>query len=184
MKKLFILYFCIIPHAYSAIEIKANLINFNEDEQEKIQKAIEIIKRIVPSEEFKNQILNYEYKGSKRFKDNNGLSNEEILQKIFDGAEMLKPEKNGVMDLELELITEDSKTIGYTYPNTNRIWINKKYFVNYTPMQVADNLLHEWMHKLGFDHEHHRTKDRHHSVPYAIGYILENLAYQAIISDN
>ena len=84
--------------------------------------------------------------------------------------------KNNTMDVELELYQQKTKTIGYTYPNTVRIWMNKKYFSRYTPVKVADNLMHEWMHKLGFTHEVIWSKDRDHSVPYAVGYIVEELA--------
>jgi hypothetical protein len=80
------------------------------------------------------------------------------------------------MNVELELYHSPSKTIGYTFPDTNRIWMNTKYFNRYTPVKVADNLMHEWMHKLGFTHEMKYSERRNYSVPYAIGYLIEELA--------
>jgi hypothetical protein len=82
------------------------------------------------------------------------------------------------MDVELELYQNTSNTIGYTYPHTSRIWMNSKYFNKYTPVQVADNLFHEWLHKLGFDHAIKYTLRRNYSVPYAIGYLMEELAHK------
>lgn len=155
------------------------LVNFNSAQEEKVRKAVELIKKVIRSSEFKTRVLNYEYRGKKIFVDNHGYSNEEIYQKILDGAEIMgNTTKNNTMDVELELYHQKTKTIGYTYPNTVRIWMNKKYFSKYTPIKVADNLMHEWMHKLGFTHEVIWSKDRDHSVPYAIGYLVEELAAQ------
>ena len=88
--------------------------------------------------------------------------------------------KNNTMDVELELYHQKTNTIGYTYPNTVRIWMNTKYFNKYTPVKVADNLMHEWMHKLGFTHATVWSKERDHSVPYAIGYLVEELAEKLV----
>lgn len=153
------------------------MVNFNPTQEEKVKKAVEIIKKVLVTEEFRERVLNYEYKGEKKFFDNHGLSNEEVYQKIIDGAEKIgNTAKNHTMDVELELYHQATTTIGYTYPNTVRIWMNTKYFNKYTPVKVADNLMHEWMHKLGFTHAMTWSKDRDHSIPYAIGYLLEELA--------
>lgn len=153
------------------------LVNFNTDQEQKVRKAVDIIKKVIISKEFKERVLNYEYKGTKTFVDNHGLSNEEIYNRIFEGAEQIgNTARNNMMDVELELYHQKTNTIGYTYPNTKRIWINKKYFSKYTPVKVADNLMHEWMHKIGFTHATTWSKERDHSVPYAIGYLIEELA--------
>ncbi len=83
------------------------------------------------------------------------------------------------MDVEVELYTEDVATVGYTNPKTRRIWMNTKYFRSYTSAQVAGNLTHEWLHKLGFGHALSNTKTRPYSVPYAIGYIIARLAAES-----
>jgi hypothetical protein len=151
--------------------------NFSPVQEEKVKNAVAIIKKILGSQEFKDRVLNYTYNGSKKFFDNQGMTNEEVYQKILDGAEKMgNSNKNNAMDVELELYHQTTSTIGYTYPNTVRIWMNTKYFNRYTPIKVADNLMHEWMHKLGFTHATIWSKDRDHSVPYAIGYLLEELA--------
>lgn len=153
------------------------LVNFDTTQEQKVRKAVQIIKRVITSKEFKDRVLNYQFNGNRGFVDNNGLSNEEIYHRILEGAEQMgNTAKNNIMDVELELYHQTTNTIGYTYPNTSRIWINKKYFSKYTPIKVADNLMHEWMHKLGFTHAVHWSKERDHSVPYAIGYLVEELA--------
>lgn len=153
------------------------LVNFDSSQEQKVRDAVHIIKKVITSKEFKERVLNYEYKGSRKFVDNHGLSNEEIYNRILEGAEQMgNTSRNNMMNVELELYHQMTNTIGYTYPNTVRIWINKKYFAKYTPVKVADNLMHEWMHKLGFTHATTWSHDRDHSVPYAIGYLIEELA--------
>ncbi len=156
---------------------RVRLVNFDRSQKEKLWHAVTLIQRVIRSTEFRTRVLNYEYQGKRRFIDSGGLSNDAIYNKIFDGAETIGglPGDNG-MDVELELYHQATNTIGYTYPTVQRIWINKKYFAKYTPVKVADNLMHEWMHKLGFTHETSWSHDRDHSVPYAVGYIVEELA--------
>jgi hypothetical protein len=66
-----------------------------------------------------------------------------------------------------------SAVIGYTSPSTNVININWKFFQNYQPSDVAGNLCHEWIHKIGFGHA---SASEHDSVPYAIGYIVKEMS--------
>lgn len=162
--------------AMASFDAQIHLVNFPQEQEAKVQKAVELIKKVVTSEEFKTRVLEHTVDGKKTYVDNNGLSNEQIYQKILDGSETLIPGKNGRMDVELELYQQSTNTIGYTYPNTTRIWVNTKYFNKYTPVQVADNLFHEWVHKLGFDHDIKYSKQRNYSVPYALGYLVEELA--------
>ena len=157
-------------------DAQIRLVNFLHQDELKIHRAVALIKKVVASKEFKERVLHHTYQGKKVFIDNKGLSNEQIYQTIMDGAESLVPEKNGTMDVELELYQQSNTTIGFTYPDTNRIWMNKKYFEKYTPIQVADNLTHEWLHKLGFEHAATYSQTRNYSVPYAIGYLMEELA--------
>lgn len=167
----------IIPPEAFIWETNLKMRNFSHEQEEKVKKAAEIIRKVVASEKFREKVLSYSHKGKKEFVNNHGFSNAEIYQKIIDGAEIIgNKSKNNAMDVELELYHQATKTIGYTYPNTTRIWMNTKYFDKYTPEKVADNLMHEWMHKIGFTHEMAWDEDRDHSVPYAIGYIVEELA--------
>ncbi len=157
-------------------DAQISMVNFQSDEKAKVKEAVHLIRQVIASDEFRQRVLGHQFEGKNTYVDNMGLSNEDIYKKIMDGSETLVPEKNGRMDVELELYHQSTNTIGYTYPNTNRIWINRKYFTRYTPVQVADNLFHEWLHKLGFDHATKNSPSRNHSVPYAIGYLVEELA--------
>jgi hypothetical protein len=179
MKRFFTTWISLCLLSFSAaasFDAQIHLVNFPQEQEAKVQKAVELIKKVVTSEEFKTRVLEHTVDGKKTYVDNNGLSNEQIYQMILDGSETLIPGKNGRMDVELELYQQSTNTIGYTYPNTTRIWVNTKYFNRYNPVQVADNLFHEWVHKLGFDHDVKYSKLRNYSVPFALGYLVEELA--------
>lgn len=167
-----------LPYEAMAFDTNLALINFTVSQQDKITRATEAIKLVVASEEFREAVLNHTYNGQKTFVDNGGLSNSQIYHRFLLGAEQLSPTPNSTIDAEIELYYEDSSTIGHTNPKTRRIWVNTKYFNIYTPSQVAGNLTHEWMHKLGFGHSATSTPSRPYSVPYAIGYLINKLSRQ------
>jgi hypothetical protein len=165
-----------IPPEALLFETNLKLVQFSLTDQEKIEKAADLVKRVIMSQEFKDAVVGFTYNGENSFVDNNGLTNLQIYDRIIIAAERLSPAKNYVLDAEIQLYYEDSTTIGYTYPSTTRIWMNTKYFNRYTPYQVAGNLTHEWIHKLGFTHDVAATDARPYSVPYAVGYMVRRLA--------
>lgn len=164
--------FDVIPNEATTFETNVDLIDFDSSRQAKMERAIEIIKLVVATEEFKNLILNHTYNGARTFVDNGGYTNAQIYKILLDGAERLQPAKNNRMDVEVELYTAATNVVGYTYPSSRRIWVNTKYFDQYTAAGVAHNLMHEWMHKLGFEHSSSWNAARDYSVPYAIGDIM------------
>ncbi len=168
----------IAEEAPETFNVRTTLIGFSLKQEKKIRSASRLIKKIVRSEEFKQKILEHTWKGKKQFADNQGLSNEAIYKKILAGSErMTNHGPNNTMDLEIELYTDhDSITIGYTYPSIVRIYMNRKYFNKFRPYQVADNMMHEWLHKVGFGHSVKDTPERPYSVPYAVGYIVKGIA--------
>lgn len=164
-----------VPNEALTFETSAELFNFESQDEAKLQKALEIIKKVVATTEFRDRVLNFTYKGKKQFVDNKGMSNAEIYQALLDGREDLRPEVDNEMDLELELYYSWRNTVGYTTPGSMRIFMNTKFFDPYTPAEVAGNVFHEWTHKLGFGHASSYSVDRDSSVPYAIGYLIRDL---------
>ncbi|MGE3610857.1 MAG: hypothetical protein AB7I27_14795 [Bacteriovoracaceae bacterium] len=166
------------PLSSSALNFNVNVtfLNFNASQEDKVLLAAELIKKVVSSEEFKNAVLNHTYNGKKAFASNGGLSNAQIYKKILEGSETLNPGIDNEMDMQLEIYQEATTTIGYTFPNTEKIWMNNKYFNQYSAKQVTVNMMHEWLHKLGFVHDYAATAARPYSVPYAIGYLVGDLA--------
>lgn len=165
-----------VPNEALTFDTTLVLQNFNYEEMEKVMAAADLIRAVVASPEFRDEVINHTFNGVKMFVDNQGLSNQAIYQIILEGAERLKPDRNNSMDVKLQLYYEDTNIIGYTYVTSEYIWLNRKYFSYYTPAQVSGNLFHEWLHKLGFMHSYEYTEERKYSVPYAIGYIMARLA--------
>lgn len=161
-----------------ALTFKTNISIFNADTvmTEKIRTAESLIKRVVASDKFRDQVLNHTFNGVKTFVDNGGFTNEQIYQKILDGAERLNGIKNNTMDMEMEMYYEYTSTVGYTYSGSPRIYANERFYNNYSPASMTSNMIHEWLHKLGFTHTSYYTSSRDSSVPYAIGYIMRTIA--------
>lgn len=168
---------CAIPEQAEngKVAINALLREFSEQDENKMRKALERLRLVLNSKEFKQRVLDHTYEGEKTFVDNNGLTNEEVYEVIMNGAEDLLPDVDHEADLDITLYHKNNSTVGYTYPNTIRIWVNKKFFANFTLGKVAGNAVHEWTHKLGFGHDFKRTVRRNYSVPYAIGTIVQEM---------
>ena len=173
-----------ISNVRAFVPVEAYTFDFNIEtsrmgpvKEEKLFEAVELLQEVFSSPEFKLRILLHRYKGGYRFAHNRGLSNYQIYKRILNGVEKLYPVKNNAMDVVIELYTNNkSIVIGYTNPFTRKIWMNTKYFNRHTPAEVASHLTHEWLHKLGFGHEREKSNNRKYSVPYAIGYIVKEMA--------
>jgi len=161
--------------AVKGMEIKG----FSAESLVKMEKSFEVLEKVVNSEEFKDKVINFENtQGKNEFASNRGLSNEQIYALFMDGRETLQQNTPGEMNFYLKLYYKRrSKVIGWTNGDINTININWKFFKDYKPNNVAANLAHEWMHKLGFGHA---SAKEHDSAPYAIGYIIGKLAERVL----
>lgn len=161
-----------------ALSFKTNvdyISGFSNTEEEKYNQAVSIVKKVVATEAFRTKVLGHTFNGAKSFADNNGLSNQEIYQSILDAAEKLTPTKNNTLDVGVKLYYANNTVVGYTNPSITYINVNTKFFGNYDPNEVAGNLFHEWLHKLGYGHDSSATAKRPYSVPYAVGYMVRDI---------
>lgn len=165
-----------VPQAAYNFDVNVKLDNFDATQEDKVLQAADLIKKVVATEEFKNEILNHTYNGKKMFVDNGGLSNAEIYKKILEGSEKLRPGTDNEMDLDLEVFRRSDDTVGYTFPNVIKVWMNAKFLNKNAAYKVTTNMMHEWLHKLGFKHSRNRTPSRPFTVPYAIGYLVARIA--------
>lgn len=168
----------VAPVQAQTFDINANLSGFERDQEDKIHRAFDLIRRVVATDEFKRRVLGKTYNGKKQYVDNGGNSNAEVYKKILNASEMLTPGNNNTMDLNIESYFESANVIGYTMPSIRTIYVNKRYLAkaSFKENQVAMNLTHEWLHKLGFKHAQKNSASRPHSVPYAVGYIMRDIA--------
>lgn len=168
---------CLLPESEPGanLTINANLRDFGTEDEKKMKDALDRLEIVINSAEFRERIINHIWRGEQTFNDNDDLTNEEIYQKLMTGREDLLPEEDQELDLDMTLYYRNNSTVGYTYPDTIRIWVNDKFFSNYSLGQVAANAVHEWTHKVGFTHDFRNNPDRPFSVPYAIGSIVREM---------
>ena len=164
-----------IPPQALSFKVNFGLQEMDETQAEKFSQASEIIKRVVASDNFRDQIVNYTYNGVKRFVKNKGLSNEKIYLAILDGAEKLTPTKDNTMSLNARLYTATFLEMSYSYANTLLISINTAYFDKITAVELAGRMTHHWLHKLGFDYKNTTSEAKLNSVPVAISRILQDI---------
>jgi hypothetical protein len=188
MKKLsaFISSLLIVQSAAAVVPTKAITFSTNIDvlkatssRTAKIEAAGELIKQVIASEEFRTGVLNFKFNGKTQFNNNDGYTNSEIYNIVLDGAEELNRVKDNEMDLPIETYYESSSTVGYTSTGTSKVYMNTKFLDQYTPAEASGNMMHEWLHKLGFSHAVSYSTSRDYSVPYGIGYLMARLAVKA-----
>lgn len=152
---------------------------FSAAEKEKLAQAAGVLERVLNSVEFRDAVLSHRFQGKEGYADGSGMTNQQIYQAIRAGQESYEQGADGEADLNLDLRTFSwfqRNVVGYTTESSDTVTLNRRFFSRYTPAEVASNLCHEWLHKLGFEHDFRSTDRRPHSVPYAIGDLVETLA--------
>ncbi|MGE3608627.1 MAG: hypothetical protein AB7I27_03485 [Bacteriovoracaceae bacterium] len=139
------------PVEASTFDTNISTAGLDADQDMEVQKASEIIKLVVSSQEFKDRVLNHTVNGVKTFLNNNGLTNEQIYQKILEAAENDNLTKNNVMDLAFELIPQKTTSRIYRIiSGIKKIFFFLNLFSNTTPAGIAQNLFQQWLGKMGF----------------------------------
>lgn len=163
----------------------------------KITKAAELVAFALGSKEFKEFVIDFSFvrtnctgflfwKKCKNIIFNRfhytDMTNEGVYAKIISGAETLSPSTDGEIDIEVEVDHRYRRgVIGYTYPTLPTQYIYKSFLDSADVYDVAGNIAHEYIHKLGFGHEFKKTVDRENSVPYAVGYWVETFLRKKFI---
>ena len=150
-------------------------VNFSQTELRKLNQSILYLQDFVNSPSFEEKIIGHRYLGKFQFANNGGLTNQEIYNLIMSGKEVLRPKEDGIWDISLTIYNayfRGRNVIGYTYPNTQMQWINRRFFNMFNYKGIAGNLAHEYCHKLGFDHDFNSTARRPYSIPYVVGDIV------------
>lgn len=149
-------------------------------QRQKLDESFRVIEAVINSNEFKEKVIGYiGSDGKRQYTSNNGLTNEEIYEKLMQGSELLLPDTTGEMNFDFTWYSRFwSKVIAYTNPGKNN-WINVnwRFYKRFHENEMAGNVTHEWIHLNGFYHDSARDHD---SVPYAVGYIMEDLAKKYI----
>jgi len=139
---------------------------FTPEMIEKHDTAARLCEDAVNSVDFKEMVLN------KLFTNSKGMTSASIYESLMTGKETLDMSDDKEADVHVVAYHKNNSVVGYTYSYTHKTYVNTKFFNSYDYSGIAGNLWHEWTHKAGWDHS--SAKD-HDSVPYATGYIVEDL---------
>jgi len=158
-----------------------NLIGFNTDAKTKIYQAKSLIEDVINSDIFRAKVLGHTYQNKITFVQNNDMTNEQIYRYMMTGQEVGVKDADEAINLRLVLVKVPfykfwlRNVIGWTNPGDPNIYMNSKFFWRFTTEQIAANMVHEWLHKMGFDHDFNGTARRPYSVPYSVGNMIEIL---------
>jgi hypothetical protein len=141
----------------------------------KLRDGAKWLEKAINDQEFRRRVLVYTsettptvgYRQAYReFPGHNIMGNDEVLAGLLGGNK-----RGGVIHLH-EQVERKGSEVGHTEMKatadgmtyTSRAWLRGA-----TIPEIADHLLHEQMHRVGFTHERDYSRDRCFSVPYAVG---------------
>lgn len=115
------------------------------------------------------------------------MENSLIYKEFISGADKFNSYPDNDLDLFLTSYYSRKNVIGYTFKGTFKTWVNRKFFVRRLRSKkghckILANIIHEYMHNLGYSHNVRWNSTRKHTVPYAYGRIAERVA-RFIIED-
>ncbi|MFT3795351.1 hypothetical protein [Flavobacterium sp.] len=152
---------------------------------ERLNSVMQAIEKTINSTAFRRQVLEFRYRGQYSFYYRRNLlgryidkpyTNAQVYEIIMDAQELVKEDPEPTIDLYLELVIgSNGSVIGYGNPGSKEIYTYSEMFDQMEIDELANHYVHEWCHKIGFDHSYLPTAKRNSSVPYAIGNIIETL---------
>ena len=151
---------------------------YTAPERQKLEQATKLMADVLNSTEFRDAVLSAEFGGKPGFASET-RSPREIYSTIRAGKENYTASADGEVDLNLKLENFSwfqRNVVGYTTESSDTLTTNRKFYSGYEASEVAGHLAHEWLHKLGFEHDFKATTRRPDSVPYELGELVERLA--------
>lgn len=168
-----------VPSSYLKV-VPGQILGFSKvpQEKERLLKAFEVIEVVMNSKEFKEKVISFEGSGpTGGYTSPNELTNQEVYNYLMQGRELIDGETTlGEMNLDISRYKPwyRSAVIGRTHPGKSKwIEVNGQHYSKMDVAEMASNIAHEWIHLNGF---YHSSASDHHSVPYAVGYIVRDLA--------
>ena len=156
--------------------------NFSVAQTDKLNQAVTILNQVLNTSDFKDRVLSFSYQGKTEFVQNNGMTNLEIYDLLMSGAEKYptQTEANQLADMQLSIYFPPwykrfTKAVAFTNTDDPLLHIYNSYYNSSSIADLSETLIHEWTHKMGFDHDFNATAQRPYSVPYGIGGIINDL---------
>ena len=156
------------------------------------QEALSLLEKVLNSDLFKKKVLAYvrpsneanEFMKNYLWRDSSKrLSNAEVLEIIYNGDEKMIPGTKGEMNINTYFKSCKwprswfkwcRRVVGSTSPyNSKWIALNPRFYYRFDAPKMVNNLVHEWLHLLGFLHGKVNMREE---VPYVVGRIAEEVA--------
>lgn len=161
-------------------------------QKKKFIKALALLEPVLNSAEFKKRVLSYVRPGhtepgyQKNYLWRNKserLSSSQIYDIIMKADEKMIPNTINEMNINSWVkvckwyekpLTWCSKVVGSTSPSDSKLMkLNWKFYRKFEANQMVSNLVHEWLHLLGFLHGSEKMREE---VPYIVGQIAGDVA--------
>lgn len=156
--------------------------NMTTSQSQKLDQAVTVLNQVLNGPDFKDRILNFTYNGQKAFVQNNGMSNQQVYDFLMSGAEQypVVTPANDLADVNLTIYYPPfwkafSSAVAFTSESDPYLHIYNRYYNKASIPEISNTIIHEWTHKMGFDHDFNSTAQRPYSVPYAVGTIVNDL---------
>jgi ssRNA-specific RNase YbeY (16S rRNA maturation enzyme) len=137
---------------------------FTEEELIKYFDALAITSKVISTERFKQKFL------AEKLTSTQKHTNLAIYEMFMSGIDEMNKAADKDIDVFPKMYYKNNSVIGFTNPLTVTTNINRKFFTDYDAADIGHNAVHEYLHKMGFDHN---SASDHDSVPYAIGFLVE-----------
>jgi hypothetical protein len=136
---------------------------FTRKEIRTLDQAVEIVNKAINDPKFHTLVLAQKFTSTK---DHPAT----VLAKLLSGADLMDPKEDHEIDVDFVMYYRWwSKVIGFVVDGERTIHTNRKYFGD--PVSCASNLVHEYMHLLGYSH--YSARD-YRSVPYTLGNLIDS----------
>lgn len=99
----------------------------------------------------------------------NGVTFFEFKEKFLSGKDNFNTEIDHDLDIYINFYYSFRSVVGYTTPRTWWTWINRKFFNRFDYSDIAGNIVHEYLHNMGFDHP---GADKQ-SLVYQLGFLVK-----------
>lgn len=145
----------------------------------KAKRVVNLMNKVLNSENFKREILDYEftdrrYRQSRSDQFREIIDNNEIYDILMKGYEQNSSEGN---DYTWKLNIKLGRFLRQVGRREGNLIITQNWFFkkNNNDYKVAAHWIHEYSHVLGFHHDYEKTERRKDSIPYALGTIVEKV---------
>lgn len=138
-------------------------LGYNKESTAELKKAVDKVNKVVGSQCFEKFMIDRAVKKPGRkytLHSTNGRTAKEVVDHL----------RSDTVKIRLVYYKGRTRTVGYTYANTDKVWTNWKFYAGASACNRGSNLAHEGSHKAPFSYGHtsKATYSRPWSVPYSI----------------